>query len=142
MIDRACNGFKSWKLQDASNKCDELQDVDEPTRRRFLQARDLDVEKASAMLIKCLSWRQSFVPKGFISESEVPNEFAQNKMFLQGTDKKGRPISLVFGSRHLPRKGGLDEFKRASCFFLLFLLFNYSFLTCHGSISRFLGVCT
>ncbi|XP_041994116.1 phosphatidylinositol transfer protein 3-like isoform X2 [Salvia splendens] len=95
-----------------------FKDVDEPTLRRFLRARDLDVEKASAMLIKCLSWRQTFVPKGFISESEVPNEIAQNKMFLQGTDKKGRPISLVFGSRHLPRKGGLDEFKR----FLVFAL--------------------
>ncbi|KAG6384487.1 hypothetical protein SASPL_155693 [Salvia splendens] len=123
----------SFKLQDASSKCDKLQDVDQLTLRRFLRARDLDVEKGSAMLIKCLCWRQSFVPKGFISESEVPNEFAQNKMFLQGTDKKGRPISLVFGSRHLPRKGGLEEFKRASCFFLLF---NYSFLTCRGSISR------
>ncbi|XP_042045434.1 phosphatidylinositol transfer protein 3-like [Salvia splendens] len=108
----------SFKLQDASSKCDKLQDVDQLTLRRFLRARDLDVEKGSAMLIKCLCWRQSFVPKGFISESEVPNEFAQNKMFLQGTDKKGRPISLVFGSRHLPRKGGLEEFKR----FLVFSL--------------------
>ncbi|KAG6418246.1 hypothetical protein SASPL_120447 [Salvia splendens] len=108
----------SFKLQDASSKCDKLQDVDQLTLRRFLRARDLDVEKGSAMLIKCLCWRQSFVPKGFISESEVPNEFAQNKMFLQGTDKKGRPISLVFGSRHLPRKGGLEKFKR----FLVFSL--------------------
>ncbi|XP_057791434.1 uncharacterized protein LOC131008540 isoform X2 [Salvia miltiorrhiza] len=94
------------------------QDVDEPTLRRFLRARDLDVEKASAMLVKCLTWRRTFVPKGFVSESEVPNEIAQNKMFLQGTDKKGHPISVVFGSRHFSRKGGLDEFRR----FLVFAL--------------------
>ncbi|KAH6755504.1 Sec14p-like phosphatidylinositol transfer family protein [Perilla frutescens var. hirtella] len=72
-------------------------DVDEPTLRRFLRARDLDTEKASAMLVRCLSWRQTFVPKGFISESEVLNEITQNKMFLQGIDKQGRPVSVVFG---------------------------------------------
>lgn len=95
-----------------------FKDVDEATLRRFLHARDLDVEKASAMLVRCLSWRRTFVPNCFVSESEVPNEIAQNKMFLQGNDKQGRPISVVYGSRHFSRKGGLDEFKR----FLVFAL--------------------
>ncbi|KAG5029893.1 hypothetical protein AAZX31_05G186700 [Glycine max] len=80
--------------------------------RRFLRARDLDVEKASAMLLKYLKWRNSFVPNGSVSVSDVPNELAQDKVFMQGHDKIGRPILMVFGGRHFQNKDGLDEFKR------------------------------
>lgn len=94
--------------QDPSSK-----EVDDPTLRRFLRARDLDVEKASGMFLKYLKWRQAFVPNGSISLSEVPNELSQNKMFMQGFDKKGRPIATVLGARHFQNKlGGLEEFKR------------------------------
>ncbi|CAI0446768.1 unnamed protein product [Linum tenue] len=94
--------------QDPSSK-----DVDDATLRRFLRARDLDVEKAAAMFVKYLKWRAAFVPKGYISASEIANEMEQNKMFLQGTDRQGRPVALVFGARHFQNKiGGLDEFKR------------------------------
>ena len=90
-----------------------LQEVDDLTTRRFLRARNLDVEKASDMLLKCLKWRIMFVPSGHISSSEVPNEIAQNKMFVQGIDKKGRPIAVLIGARHFQNEiGGLDEFKR------------------------------
>lgn len=80
--------------------------------RRFLRARDLDVEKASAMFLKYLKWRRSFVPNGSISLSEVPNELAQDKVFTQGRDKIGRPILIVFGRKHFQNKDGPDEFKR------------------------------
>ncbi|GKV17434.1 hypothetical protein SLEP1_g27946 [Rubroshorea leprosula] len=93
--------------QDASSK-----EVDDLTIRRFLRARDLDIEKASAMFLKYLKWRRMFVPNGSISASEVPNEIAQNKMFFQGGDKKGRPITVVLGARHFQNKGGVEEFKR------------------------------
>lgn len=44
---------------------------------------------------------------------EIPNEIAQNKMFMQGVDKQGRPIAVVFGGRHIQNKiGGVEEFKR------------------------------
>lgn len=82
------------------------------TMRRFLRARDLDVETASSMFLKYLKWRRSFVPNGFISPSELTHEIQQNKMFLQGSDKKGRPISVVLAARHFKHNGGLDEFKR------------------------------
>ncbi|GLT83899.1 hypothetical protein SLE2022_021630 [Rubroshorea leprosula] len=91
--------------QDPSSK-----EVDDLMIRRFLRARDLDIEKASAMLLKYLKWRQVFVPNGSISESEIPNEIAQNKMFLQGSDKKGRPITVVLGARHFQNK--VEDFKR------------------------------
>ncbi|XP_075075092.1 uncharacterized protein LOC142162640 isoform X1 [Nicotiana tabacum] len=100
--------------QDPSSK-----EVDEYALRRFLRARDLDVEKASTMFLKYLKWRQSFVPKGSISVCEIPNEIAQNKMFMQGVDKQGRPIAVVFGGRHIQNKiGGVEEFKR----FIVFAL--------------------
>ncbi|PHT45943.1 hypothetical protein CQW23_15101 [Capsicum baccatum] len=90
-----------------------IKEVDDYALRRFLRARDLDIQKSAAMFLKYLKWRQSFVPKGSISVCEVPNEIAQNKMFMQGVDKKGCPIAVVFGGRHIQNKiGGLEEFKR------------------------------
>lgn len=102
-----------------------LKEFDDFAIRRFLRARDLDVDKASAMLLKYLKWKKSFVPNGYISPTEIPNEIAHNKMFLQGVDKLGRPIAVVFGGRHMPNKqGGLEEFKRM-CFVLFVCLISY-----------------
>lgn len=101
-----------------------MQEVDDPTIRRFLRARDFDISQASAMLLKYLKWRRTFVPNGFISASEVPNQIAQNKMFLQGSDKKGRPIAVVLGNRHF--QDGLKEFKRTFFFFHTFCQFEMS----------------
>ncbi|XAR50400.1 hypothetical protein NMG60_11004716 [Bertholletia excelsa] len=70
------------------------------------------------MFLKYQKWRRVFVPNGQVSASEVPNDIAQNKMFAQGLDKKGRPITVVFGRRHFQHKGGLDEFKRFVVFAL------------------------
>ncbi|KAI3759567.1 hypothetical protein L6452_07466 [Arctium lappa] len=90
-----------------SKECDDV------TIRRFLRARDLDIEKACAMFLKYLKWRKTFIPDGSIPVSEIHNEIAQNKMFMQGSDKNGRPIAVVFGGRHqCNKKGGLEEFKR------------------------------
>nr|XP_023885340.1 phosphatidylinositol transfer protein 3-like [Quercus suber] len=87
-------------------------EVDDLMIRRFLRARDLNVEKASALFLKYLKWRQTFVPNGSISASELPHEIAQNKMFIQGFDKTGRPIAVVLGARHFQTEGGIEEFKR------------------------------
>ncbi|KAF8390739.1 hypothetical protein HHK36_025266 [Tetracentron sinense] len=95
-----------------------VQEVDDVTIRRFLRARDLDVEKASGLFLKYLKWRRAFVPNGSISVSEVSNEIAQKKMFLQGLDKKERPIGIVFGAKHFQTTGNPEEFKR----FVVYLL--------------------
>lgn len=92
--------------------------IDDATLRRFLRARDLNVEKASKMLSKYISWNRAFIPRGFISTSEVSNEILQNKMFRQGTDKKGRPIGVMMLSKHFPSKGNFDECKRYMVFTL------------------------
>ncbi|KAJ8759340.1 hypothetical protein K2173_006860 [Erythroxylum novogranatense] len=101
------------EAQDPSSK-----EVDDFMIRRFLRARELDIEKASKLFLKYLSWRRSFVPNGSISPSEIPNELAQNKLFMQGVDKQNRPIVIVFGARHKPYKGSLEEFKRFVVFTL------------------------
>lgn len=91
-------------------------DVDDFMIRRFLRARDLDIEKASAMFLKYLSWRRSAIPNGFISPSEISTNLAHNKLFMQGVDKKGRPIVVGFGNRH--KQGSLEEFIRYVIFVL------------------------
>ncbi|KAE8023792.1 hypothetical protein FH972_009453 [Carpinus fangiana] len=78
--------------------------------RRFLRARDQDIERASNLFLKYLSWRRTFVPNGSISTSEITNQLAHNKLFMQGVDKKGRPIVVCFGGRH--KQNNLEEFKR------------------------------
>lgn len=80
--------------------------------RRFLRARNLNVDKASTLLLKYLRWRRSFVPNNYISPSEIRNDLSQNKVFMQGVDKQGRPIVVTYGARHIPSKTGTDEFKR------------------------------
>ncbi|KAL9266670.1 Phosphatidylinositol transfer protein 3-like protein [Drosera capensis] len=89
-------------------------DLDDLTIRRFLRARELDIEKGSAMLLKYLKWRREFVPKGFISEAEIPNELEQNKVLMQGFDRKGCRIVVVLGRNHFQSKlpDGIDELKR------------------------------
>ncbi|KAG5537315.1 hypothetical protein RHGRI_024684 [Rhododendron griersonianum] len=99
--------------QDPSSK-----DVDDYMIRRFLRARDLDIEKASAMFLKYLKWKRTFIPTGCISASEIATDLGQNKVFTQGSDKTGRPIMVMFSGRHFPRKGGLEEFKRSVVFSL------------------------
>lgn len=107
--------------------------------RRFLRARDLDIEKASTLFLKYLSWRRSFVPNGSISPSEIPNELSHNKLFMQGVDKTGRPIVVVFGARHKQAK--LEDFKRISFLPNLslssFLFILMIFIPCELKISYF-----
>ncbi|XP_072970291.1 uncharacterized protein [Typha angustifolia] len=87
-------------------------EVDNWMLRRFLRARDLDVDKASALFLKYLRWRREAAPNGFISDDDVKNELPQKKICVQGRDKKGRPIVVLFGGRHHYSKRDMDEFKR------------------------------
>ncbi|EYU24533.1 hypothetical protein ABFS82_04G116000 [Erythranthe guttata] len=100
-------------LEKQDPSCKEIDDL---TLRRFLRARDLDVEKASRMFIKYLTWRRSFVPKGSISVSEIINQLNDNKIYMQGTDTRGCPVLVVFGAKHFPSKGGTEELKRLVVF--------------------------
>ncbi|XP_047942565.1 uncharacterized protein LOC125189322 [Salvia hispanica] len=103
---------KIHQLRELAAKQDPAcKEVDVATLRRFLRAHDLDIEKDSAMLIKYMAWRRKFVPRGSISASEAPNHIAHNKVFMQGTDKRGCPVAPVFGAKHFPSKGTYEELK-------------------------------
>ncbi|CAD6207689.1 unnamed protein product [Miscanthus lutarioriparius] len=85
---------------------------DDYTLRRFLRARDHNIGKASAMLLKYLKWKPTAKPHGAIPASEVAREVPQAKLCLQGYDREGRPLIYGFGARHHPARRDLEEFKR------------------------------
>ncbi|KAH7315500.1 hypothetical protein KP509_21G052000 [Ceratopteris richardii] len=104
---------KVEKLRSRLNEAaPQAEDVDLRTLRRFLRARDQNVEKALKFLLQHLKWLQDFKPLGFIKESEIRNELNKEKIFLQGVDKKGRPVGLILASRHFSADRNLEEFKR------------------------------
>ena len=79
---------------------------------RFLIARNLDLQKASEMFAQHCKWRDEFVPKGFIVESQIPNQLAAEKTYIQGLDRNGRPLMIVVGCKHLAKERDMEEFKR------------------------------
>ncbi|CAI9096785.1 OLC1v1032998C1 [Oldenlandia corymbosa var. corymbosa] len=81
------------------------------TMMRFLIARSMDVGKAAKMLVQWHKWRTSFVPLGFISDSEVQDELAAEKLYLQGLSKGGFPVVIVKANKHYPSKDQL-QFKK------------------------------
>lgn len=99
--------------------CHEMQEADDKAVRRFLRARDHDIDKASAMFLKYLKWRKSAIPNGFISNEEVKNELEQDKVYMQGIDKTGRPVVVAYGGRHYYSKREMNEFKRKNRFHCL-----------------------
>ncbi|KXZ55394.1 hypothetical protein GPECTOR_3g52 [Gonium pectorale] len=74
--------------------------LDEATLRRWLVARKGDCKAAARDLTAHAAWRAQYVPSGRISEEEVAEDLAQNKAFLPGYDKDGRPLCVVVVSRH------------------------------------------
>ncbi|XP_050371909.1 CRAL-TRIO domain-containing protein YKL091C [Argentina anserina] len=98
------------KLGSSTEKCGD------PTLMRFLIARSMDPEKAAKMFVQWRKWRASFVPNGFISESEVEDQLADRKIFLQDLSN-GCPVMIVKASKHYPAKDQL-QFKK----FVVFLL--------------------
>ncbi|WOL03761.1 random slug protein 5-like [Canna indica] len=93
-------------------------EVDNLMLRRFLRARNQDVEKASAMFLKYLNWRRTAVPNGYISEADIKDELAQKKACVQGFDKAGHPIGIIFPARHFYAKRDMDAFK-SLCIYVL-----------------------
>ncbi|PIA32856.1 hypothetical protein AQUCO_04300054v1 [Aquilegia coerulea] len=89
-------------------------EVDDVVLKRFLRHRKLDVVIASDAFLKYLKWRKAVVPNGSISESEIQNQLSHKKVFMQGFDKKGRPLAVVLHGRHVSTNGkeNLDELKR------------------------------
>eukprot|EP00850_Spirogloea_muscicola_P011675 SM000073S21451 [mRNA] locus=s73:358040:360536:- [translate_table: standard] len=90
--------------------------VDDATLSRFLRARSMRVNKAAKLYVGHVRWRKEYVPQGRVLQSEIANELAADKCFLQGHDKSGRPIIVVHGCKHDAAGRNLDEFKRYCVF--------------------------
>ncbi|PWA94257.1 CRAL-TRIO lipid binding domain-containing protein [Artemisia annua] len=71
---------------------------------RFLIARSMDPNKAAKMFVTWQKWRASFVPLGYIPDSEVMDQLDAKKIYLQGLSKDGHPVMIVKGSKHYPAK--------------------------------------
>jgi hypothetical protein len=88
-----------------------MQAMDNLTLRRFLRARDHDVDKASAMFLKFLKWRREAAPGGSVPEEQVRRELSQDKLCMGGVDRAGRPILVAFAARHFSAGRDMAEFK-------------------------------
>ncbi|GJR94069.1 RNA-directed DNA polymerase, eukaryota [Tanacetum coccineum] len=64
----------------------------------------MDPKKAAKMFVTWQKWRASFVPQGFIPDSEVLDELGPRKVFLQGFSNDGHPLVVIFASKHYPAK--------------------------------------
>ncbi|KVH97479.1 CRAL-TRIO domain-containing protein [Cynara cardunculus var. scolymus] len=76
----------------------------DPTLDRFLIARSMDPNKAAKMFVSWQKWRASFVPLGFIPDSQVLDQLDAEKIYLQGLSKDGYPVVIIKASKHYPAK--------------------------------------
>ena len=98
---------------------------------RFLIARSMDPEKAAKMFCQWKKWRAEMVPLGYITDSEVADELAAEKIYLQGLSKNGHPVVMVKSNKHFPSKDQV-QFKSKFLFpfrvKVLFLITTLHFL--------------
>nr|XP_043623344.1 sec14 cytosolic factor-like [Erigeron canadensis] len=76
----------------------------DPTLMRFLIARSMDANKAAKMFVSWQKWRASFVPLGYIPDSQVVDQLDAKKIYLQGLSKDGYPVMVVKVCNHSPAK--------------------------------------
>ncbi|KAJ9563872.1 hypothetical protein OSB04_009032 [Centaurea solstitialis] len=88
-----------------------LEKCGDATLERFLIARAMDPNKAAKMFVSWQKWRTSFVPLGFIPDSEVVQQLETRKIFLQGLCSSGHPLMILKAGKHYPAKDQL-QFKK------------------------------
>ncbi|KAI3731688.1 hypothetical protein L1987_62877 [Smallanthus sonchifolius] len=71
----------------------------------------MDPNKAAKMFVSWQKWRDSFVPSGFIPDSEVIDQLETEKIYLQGLSKDGHPVVVVKACKHYPVKDQPHGFK-------------------------------
>ena len=73
----------------------------------------MSVSKASRMFAEHQKWRREyFGALGYAQEDEIRDELNADKFFVQGHDKLGRPIALVFAAKHISSKKNVEKYKR------------------------------
>ncbi|KAL3379096.1 hypothetical protein AABB24_000023 [Solanum stoloniferum] len=83
----------------------------EKTLMRFLIARSMNPEKAAKMFFQWKKWRAEMVPTGYITDSEVADESAAEKVYLQGLSKNGYAVARIKLNKHFASKDQV-QFKK------------------------------
>ncbi|KAM0886501.1 hypothetical protein ACQ4PT_029614 [Festuca glaucescens] len=57
-------------------------------------------------------------PHGTITDEDVRDEIAKDRVHMHGFDRLGRPMAYLYGARHFPARRDLDDFKRYVAYLL------------------------
>jgi len=90
---------------------------DESLLRRVVFCRETHKERVQ-MFEELVKWHQEYKPQE-IKESEISEELQNGAFFINGKDKLGRPILVVFGARHDTDTRNLDRTIRAIIYWLM-----------------------
>ena len=83
---------------------------------RFLRARDLDVSRATEMLMAHQPWREQWKPET-ITIADLPNSMPSGCWRFAGYDRRGRPVTSIRTSLWDPSQYSLEEYVRYIAFF-------------------------
>lgn len=72
----------------------------------------MKVDKAAKMFVQHQSWRASYIPLGYVPDSECPRELASQKLFLQGRSKRGWAVVVIHVRNHQALHRDMEELKR------------------------------
>lgn len=86
--------------------------------RRWLVARDWQVDVTFKLLLDHGSWRARHTPKGYIDDARVRRPLDDDKTFLQGVDYQGRALVIVRVRNHFSNKRCLQEMKLFSAYII------------------------
>ncbi|CAD7702641.1 unnamed protein product [Ostreobium quekettii] len=90
--------------------------MDELWLCRWLRARNWSVDKAEECVRAHAAWREEFMPRGRVLETEIPNELAAEKMFLQGVDVNGRGVLVFLAKNHWAWTRYIEELERSAVY--------------------------
>lgn len=88
---------------DAALKCTGDPGVTEQCAWRWLTARKWDYAAAKNALITHSEWRTQNVQGSRIADEVVQSQLEEKKVFVQGLDSMGHPITIVKASKHKPK---------------------------------------
>ncbi|KIY96960.1 hypothetical protein MNEG_11003 [Monoraphidium neglectum] len=71
--------------------------------RRWLVARDWNVQVTFKLLVNHAGWRLHMTPSGYVEEERVRRELDDRKIFMQGVDYEGRALTIIQVRKHFRR---------------------------------------
>jgi hypothetical protein len=88
------------------------------------------------MLLKYLAWKRVAKPAGTITEEQVRDEIAKERVHMKGFDRLGRPMAYLYGARHFPARNDMDDFKRYVAYLLDKICIRYVYRSVNSMQAR------